>query len=111
MKYLIYLDALMKFNFNNRFQVNNLEEISQQTGVSSELTRGILSKFYQATVQNDNTTQYVRSFSMKDKYYCYMIVLALFIWNFQMNASQFAVALKLEPKKFSQYAKECGCTV
>lgn len=82
MKYLIYLDALMKFSFNQRFQVSNLEEISQQTGVPIELTRGILSKFYQATQQNDNTTLYIRSLSMKDKYYCYIIVLALFIWNF-----------------------------
>jgi hypothetical protein len=72
----------MKFSFNSKFLVNNLEEISQSTGVSIELTRGILSKFFQATIQDDNQTQYVRSLSMKDKYYSYIIILALFIWNF-----------------------------
>ena len=110
-RYMIYLDALLKFNFHQKFQVANLEEIALQTGVSSQLTRGILMRYYQATLQNDNTTLYVRSLAQKDKYYCYLIVLALAIWNFSMDATEFAIALKLDPKKFAQYAKECGCTV
>jgi len=38
-------------------------------------------------------------------------VLALFVFDFKLEASQLSAFLKVDPKKFLNYAKEVGCSV
>jgi len=48
---------------------------------------------------------------LKDKLVSYIIVLALFVFDFKLEASQLSAFLKVDPKKFLNYAKEVGCSV
>ncbi|KAM3128567.1 hypothetical protein pb186bvf_019335 [Paramecium bursaria] len=109
LKYIEYLEILLKFQNKHTF-TKGVQEISHELHIrNTDIVKRILNKFYQVT--NDKQLQFNRSKFLQDKYFCYVIVLHLFIYNFKFNANELAKQLRLNIKKMTEYCKMCRCSV
>ncbi|KRX00499.1 hypothetical protein PPERSA_08892 [Pseudocohnilembus persalinus] len=111
LKYLMYLDNLLKFAYKKQLTKASLEEVAQEVRVDAIFAKHILAKYYQATPQAENKMLYLRSPQLTDKLICHIIVLGLFAFGFKMDVSYLGLVLKLDQKKLISYSKEIGCTV
>ena len=110
---------MMKFVGKNRFYDKDPQSIAFQLKIKEvSIVKNILSKFYQGSqgtvniyhIQGQNLN-YTKSSLLSDKYICHLIVLNLVINDYTFEGDKLASILKLNPNKFSNYCKECGCSV
>lgn len=99
-KYLMYLDFLIRSSYKPKFLKNSIEEVAKELRFDVLFAKNIMLKFYQITPSNDNKISYSRSGALRDKLYCYIITLILFAFNFKLDAAPLAKHLKIEPKRF-----------
>lgn len=99
LKILIYLDFLLKVY---RFRSYNkpLEIVSKELNIKPIFLKNILEKFYQLTPsQNFENNNFKYQRITDDKMICYMIILCLFFYDFQMDAFGLFQSLKIDKKK------------
>lgn len=111
LKRLLYLDFYIKLSSRFKFQSSSMEEIAKQCGIDLIFIKQFLQKFYQASPVQENQILYIRSQSLKDKFICYALVLALSIFDFKMDGSALALGLKIDKRKIIDYARDVGCNV
>ena len=99
LKTLLYLDFLLKI-FRFRSYIKPLEIIAKELNIKPIFVQNILSKYYQLTpIQNyeNNGLKYHRV--NDDKMICYIIVLCLIFFDFQMDARGLSQYLKVDTKR------------
>eukprot|EP00825_Cyclidium_porcatum_P033354 TRINITY_DN3538_c0_g1_i1.p3 TRINITY_DN3538_c0_g1~~TRINITY_DN3538_c0_g1_i1.p3 ORF type:complete len:145 (+),score=26.19 TRINITY_DN3538_c0_g1_i1:197-631(+) len=94
-----------------RDRASSMEEIAKQCNIDLIFIKQFLQKFYQASPIQENQVLYNRSQSLKDKFICYALVLALNIFGYKMDGSQLALSLKIDKRKIIDYARDVGCNV
>lgn len=99
LKILVYLDFLIKV-FKYRSYHKPLEVISRELNIKPLFVQNILNRFYQLTpIQNGENTGFKYQRVNDDKMICYIIVLCLFFFDFQMEARGLSHSLKIDTKR------------
>ena len=98
-KTLLYLDFLLKV-FKNRSYHKPVEVVARELNMKPLFLQNILNKFYQMTpVQNSDKTGFKYNRINDDKMICYIIVLCLFFFDFNMEARGLSQYLKVDTKR------------
>jgi len=99
LKVLLYLDFLLKV-YKNRSYHKPVEVVARDLNVKPIFLQNILNKFYQMTpVQNLENNGFKYHRVNDDKMICYIIVLCLFFFDFQMEARGLSQYLKVDAKR------------
>ena len=100
LKTLLYVDFLLKI-FRFRSYHKPLDIIAKELNIKPIFVQNILNKFYQLTpIQNSENSGFKYHRINDDKMICYIIVLCLFFFDFQMEARGLSQYLKVDTKRF-----------
>ena len=100
LKILIYLNWLLKF-LDMKVIHKEPEKLGEEMRLSQNNVKTILSQFFvtsNSTKEQDKVV-YTRNAMLTDKLICYILILALFYGDFDLNATALIANLKIEPKK------------
>lgn len=108
LKCLIYLNWLLKF-LEMRAIHKESEKLCEEMRMHQNNLKSILSKFFIASNRDgEEKVVYVKNSLLTDKLICYILVLALFYGDFELDATTLIANMKIEPRKFPKYLDEIG---
>jgi hypothetical protein len=109
LRYLVYLDYMIKFYGFNKIEFKSPEDIARILGINLYFVNILLNKFCETFLSIENTIQFKKTSVCKHRLICYIIVLALSLKKYKFDIKLLAKSLKLEIKAIYEYLKEVGC--
>jgi hypothetical protein len=109
LRYLVYLDYMIKFYGFNKIEFKSPEDIARTLGIDLFFVNILLSNFCETFLSMENTIQYKKTSVCKHRLICYIIILALSLKKYKFDIKLLAKSLKLEIKAIYEYLKEVGC--
>eukprot|EP00331_Platyophrya_macrostoma_P007391 CAMPEP_0176420576 /NCGR_PEP_ID=MMETSP0127-20121128/8683_1 /TAXON_ID=938130 /ORGANISM="Platyophrya macrostoma, Strain WH" /LENGTH=417 /DNA_ID=CAMNT_0017801187 /DNA_START=25 /DNA_END=1278 /DNA_ORIENTATION=+ len=100
------LKLMKKRNFNKP-----ILELAKELEMPAPLVKEALDKFFFSKVADNQSIQYQSSKGLEAKLVCYIIVLALSLNDYEMDAEPLRVFMKIEDSLFIKYCTEIGCNV
>lgn len=110
LKYLIFLDYMIKFYAFNKIEFKSPDEISRILGIEMKFTNLLLNKFCETFLSIDNTIRFKKTTVCRHRLICHILVLALSLKNFHFDVGILTKSLKLDLKGIYEYLKEIGCS-
>jgi len=108
LKCLVYLNWLLKF-LEMRAIHKEHDKLCEEMRMHQNNLKSILSKFFIASNRDqEDKVVFVKNSMLTDKLICYILILALFYGDFELDATTLIANMKIEPKKFPKYLDEIG---
>lgn len=109
---LVYLNCMMIF-YKIRKITSPVQEVASSHKIPLEVAKGIVDRFYEAVKKNADSDEvaFTRSKKQENRLICHLIILALTICNYKIDASPLMAALRIEEERINLLAREIGCTI
>jgi len=106
----MYLDYLIKFYHQPEVMKKTEEKISNMSGIDPYFTKILLDNYSQPALYLDVDLKYIKTPSLIVKLTCHIIILALYLYNFNINGNLLLSSLNMQPKNLHDILKEVGCS-
>ena len=101
LKCLVYLNWLLKF-LEMRAIHKESEKLCEEMRMPQNTLKTILSRFFIASNRDqEEKVVYVKNSMLTDKLICYILVLALFYGDFEVDATTLIANMKIEPRRYT----------
>ena len=84
-------------------------EISKAYKIPIQNVRSILNKFTETRIGLNKQIKYMKNKMLNDKLICYILIIMLFINEFQLNSVEVGRSLKMAQDRTQKYFREVGC--
>lgn len=109
-KYTVFIDVLIKFYLMPRTIKHSLNSIANELKTDIQIVEFILGKFTVKQIDSQGNTKYFKTPDMNLKLIYHIVILALDLNDYKMNADPLCKSLQIENKIMLNYLKQINCT-